>query len=91
MSRADRGGLRALRPAYRPSRKACGRRPGWWVGREDVIERLRALESEYPGLEHVVLHWPEGMSADEWIAQLRMFARDVMPAFSARVPEKVGV
>ena len=30
------------------------------------------------------------MSADEWIAQLRMFARDVMPAFSARVPERVG-
>jgi alkanesulfonate monooxygenase SsuD/methylene tetrahydromethanopterin reductase-like flavin-dependent oxidoreductase (luciferase family) len=67
------------------------RQKAWLVGTvSDVTERLRALESEYPGLEHVVLHWPEGMPADEWIAQLRMFARDVMPAFSARVPEKVG-
>jgi alkanesulfonate monooxygenase SsuD/methylene tetrahydromethanopterin reductase-like flavin-dependent oxidoreductase (luciferase family) len=67
------------------------RQKAWLVGTSsEVIERLRALESEYPGLEHIVLHWPEGMPSDEWIAQLRMFARDVMPAFSTRVPEKVG-
>jgi alkanesulfonate monooxygenase SsuD/methylene tetrahydromethanopterin reductase-like flavin-dependent oxidoreductase (luciferase family) len=67
------------------------RQKAWLVGTaSQVIDRLRELESEYPGLEHVVLHWPEGMPADEWITQLRMFARDVMPAFSARVPQKVG-
>ncbi|HEY1294664.1 MAG TPA: LLM class flavin-dependent oxidoreductase [Chloroflexota bacterium] len=67
------------------------RQKAWLVGTSSqVIERLRALEAEYPGLEDVVLHWPEGMPADEWIAQLRMFARDVMPAFAARVPQKVG-
>jgi len=67
------------------------RQKAWLVGTSSqVIDRLRALEAEYPGLEDVVLHWPEGMPADEWIAQLRMFARDVMPAFAARVPQKVG-
>ena len=69
------------------------RQKAWLVGTApQIIERLRALESEYPGLEHIVLHWPEGMSSDEWIAQLQMFARDVMPAFSTstRVAQKVG-
>jgi hypothetical protein len=46
-----------------------------------IIERLRELEQEYPGLENIVLHWPEGMPADEWKNQLRMFSREVMPAF----------
>jgi alkanesulfonate monooxygenase SsuD/methylene tetrahydromethanopterin reductase-like flavin-dependent oxidoreductase (luciferase family) len=67
------------------------RQKAWLVGTApSVIARLHDLETEYPGLEHIVLHWPEGMPADRWIAQLRMFARDVMPAFSARVPQKVG-
>jgi alkanesulfonate monooxygenase SsuD/methylene tetrahydromethanopterin reductase-like flavin-dependent oxidoreductase (luciferase family) len=58
------------------------RQKAWLVGPPSLLlERLRDLESEYPGLEHVVLHWPEGMPADEWIGQLRAFARDVMPAF----------
>jgi alkanesulfonate monooxygenase SsuD/methylene tetrahydromethanopterin reductase-like flavin-dependent oxidoreductase (luciferase family) len=68
------------------------RQRAWLVGpASSVIARLRDLENEYPGLEDIVLHWPEGMPADEWIGQLRMFARDVMPAFAARVPQKVGV
>jgi hypothetical protein len=67
------------------------RQKAWLVGTSShVVDRLRDLESEYPGLEHIVLHWPEGMPADEWIAQLRMFAKDVMPAFATRVPQKVG-
>jgi hypothetical protein len=47
-----------------------------------VIERIRELEAEYPGLEQIILHWPEGMPADEWKTQLRLFARDVMPSFA---------
>ena len=59
------------------------RQKAWLVGPASaVIDRLSQLESEYPGLEDVVLHWPEGMPANEWISQLRMFAREVMPAFS---------
>jgi alkanesulfonate monooxygenase SsuD/methylene tetrahydromethanopterin reductase-like flavin-dependent oxidoreductase (luciferase family) len=65
------------------------RQKAWLVGPASVVrERLHELESEYPGLEHIVLHWPEGMPADEWIEQLRAFASDVMPAFTR---EKVGV
>jgi alkanesulfonate monooxygenase SsuD/methylene tetrahydromethanopterin reductase-like flavin-dependent oxidoreductase (luciferase family) len=58
------------------------RQKAWLVGPpSSVIARLRELESEYPGLEQIVLHWPEGMPAEEWKAQLGMFAREVMPAF----------
>jgi alkanesulfonate monooxygenase SsuD/methylene tetrahydromethanopterin reductase-like flavin-dependent oxidoreductase (luciferase family) len=65
------------------------RQKAWLVGPASlVMDRLREMESEYPGLEHIVLHWPEGMPADEWISQLTMFARDVMPAFTR---QKVGV
>jgi alkanesulfonate monooxygenase SsuD/methylene tetrahydromethanopterin reductase-like flavin-dependent oxidoreductase (luciferase family) len=55
----------------------------WLVGPASrVIERIRELETEYPGLEQIILHWPEGMPADEWKTQLRLFTRDVMPAFA---------
>lgn len=65
------------------------RQKAWLVGPPSlVIERLRELESDYPGLEQIVLHWPEGMPAEQWIEQLRAFAADVMPAF---VRQKVGV
>jgi alkanesulfonate monooxygenase SsuD/methylene tetrahydromethanopterin reductase-like flavin-dependent oxidoreductase (luciferase family) len=67
------------------------RQKAWLIGPPSVvIERLRELEAEYPGLEHIVLHWPEGMPADEWISQLRAFARDVMPSFG-RVTAELGV
>jgi alkanesulfonate monooxygenase SsuD/methylene tetrahydromethanopterin reductase-like flavin-dependent oxidoreductase (luciferase family) len=76
-------------PTGVPSIEEGVRQKAWLIGPPSVvIERLRDLESEYPGLEHIVLHWPEGMPADEWIDQLRAFARDVMPAFAR---EKVGV
>jgi alkanesulfonate monooxygenase SsuD/methylene tetrahydromethanopterin reductase-like flavin-dependent oxidoreductase (luciferase family) len=58
------------------------RQKAWLVGTTStVVARLKELESEYSGLEHIVLHWPEGMPADEWKAQLRLFAAHVMPAF----------
>jgi hypothetical protein len=58
------------------------RQKAWLVGPPiSVISRLRELEFEYPGLEQIVLHWPEGMPADEWKTQLGLFAREVMPAF----------
>jgi alkanesulfonate monooxygenase SsuD/methylene tetrahydromethanopterin reductase-like flavin-dependent oxidoreductase (luciferase family) len=58
------------------------RQKAWLVGPpSSIIGRLRELEAEYPGLENIVLHWPEGMPADDWKNQLRLFAREVMPAF----------
>ena len=58
------------------------RQKAWLVGPPtQVIARLRDLEAGYPGLEHIILHWPEGMPAHEWKDQLGLFAREVMPAF----------
>lgn len=49
---------------------------------EDFIKFLKAIELKYPGLEHFVLHWAEGMPSDEFLAQLQMFAQEIMPHFN---------
>ena len=49
---------------------------------ETAIELLREVQAKYPGLEDVVLQWPEGMPWLEFKDQLSRFAREVMPAFS---------
>ena len=48
------------------------------------IEFLKEVEEKYPGLENIILHWPEGMPRDEYLSQLRIFAEEVMPAFTGR-------
>jgi alkanesulfonate monooxygenase SsuD/methylene tetrahydromethanopterin reductase-like flavin-dependent oxidoreductase (luciferase family) len=69
-------------PAGVPTIEEGLRQKAWLVGTaESITARLRELEDEYPGLEDIVLHWPEGMGASEWKAQLRRFAAEVMPAF----------
>jgi alkanesulfonate monooxygenase SsuD/methylene tetrahydromethanopterin reductase-like flavin-dependent oxidoreductase (luciferase family) len=68
------------------------RQKAWLVGpASTVIARLRELEAAYPGLEQILLHWPEGMSAEDWKAQLRIFARDVMPAFQPVAAGSAGL
>ena len=47
-----------------------------------VIEFLQEVQENYPGLEDVVLQWPESMPWPEFKDQLSRFANDVMPAFS---------
>ena len=47
-------------------------------------EFLKKVEEKYPGLENIMLHWPEGMPRDEYLSQLRIFAEEVMPAFTGR-------
>ena len=48
------------------------------------IEFLKKVEEKYPGLENIMLHWPEGMPRDEYLSQLRIFAEEVMPTFTGR-------
>ncbi len=48
------------------------------------IEFLKEIEEKYPGLENIILHWPEGMPRDEYLSQLRIFAEEVMPTFTGR-------
>ena len=49
-----------------------------------LFEAMAILRSRYPGLEHMMIHWAEGMPPKEFKEQLSWFARDVMPAFSGR-------
>ena len=46
-----------------------------------VIDRLREVEQRYPGLEDIILQWPEGMPWLEFRQQLTLFTGEVMPAF----------
>lgn len=46
------------------------------------IEQLREIEAKYPGLEHVMFQYPEGMPLAEFKEQLQCLAHDVMPAFT---------
>ena len=55
----------------------------WLCGpAELVVRELKAYEAEFPGLEHVILRWPEGMPVDRFKRQLTLFADDVMPHFT---------
>ena len=49
---------------------------------ETVIGLLQEFQAKYPGLEDVVLQWPEAMPWPVFKDQLSRFAREVMPAFS---------
>ncbi len=46
-----------------------------------VVRELKAYEAEYPGLEHVMIRWPEGCPIDRFKEQSAWFAREVMPHF----------
>ena len=54
----------------------------WFCGPPaEVIDGIKSIEAKYPGLEHFMIHWAEGLSPKEFKDQLRWFAKDVMPAF----------
>ena len=55
----------------------------WACGPPDrVKEHLQDMQEKYPGLEDVVLQWPEAMPWPEFKDQLSRFSKEVMPAFS---------
>jgi hypothetical protein len=53
-----------------------------------VIEGIKEFEARYPGLDQMMIHWAEGVPAEEFKEQLRWFAADVMPAFGAGSAKK---
>ena len=72
-------------PARTPYIEDGVQQKAWFCGRaEDFIAFLKDLEEKYPGLEHIILHWAEGMPRAEFLDQLRFFAREVMPVFTNR-------
>jgi alkanesulfonate monooxygenase SsuD/methylene tetrahydromethanopterin reductase-like flavin-dependent oxidoreductase (luciferase family) len=70
-------------PARVPSLRDGVEQKAWFCGPpSQVIDGIKSIEAKYPGLEHFMIHWAEGLSPAEFKEQLRWFARDVMPAFS---------
>ncbi|PYM62999.1 MAG: hypothetical protein DMD79_09780 [Candidatus Rokuibacteriota bacterium] len=72
-------------PARVPTLAEGVEQKAWMLGAPaDCIALIRGYEAKYPGLEQLMLHWPEGVPPAEFQEQLRWFARDVMPAFAGR-------
>jgi alkanesulfonate monooxygenase SsuD/methylene tetrahydromethanopterin reductase-like flavin-dependent oxidoreductase (luciferase family) len=72
--RARAAGLPTLRDAVRAGAWLCG-------PPELVVERLKAVEARYPGLETVNVGQPVGTPQAVILEQLGRFAAEVMPAF----------
>ena len=72
-------------PATIPTIREGVKQKAWFCGTPaEVIDGIKSIEAKYPGLEDFMIHWAEGLPPDEFIEQLRWFARDVMPAFNRR-------
>ena len=54
-----------------------------------IIEQLKSVEKEYPGLERVGVSHPVGTPQSVITEQLEWFAREVMPAFKGKVEVSV--
>jgi alkanesulfonate monooxygenase SsuD/methylene tetrahydromethanopterin reductase-like flavin-dependent oxidoreductase (luciferase family) len=71
-------------PARTPSLRDGIAQKAWFCGPPaQVIDGIKSIEAKYPGLEHFMIHWAEGLSPTEFKEQLRWFAKDVMPAFGS--------
>ena len=72
-------------PAGVPKIEDGVQQKAWYCGpAQDFIPFLQAVEAKYPGLEDIILQWPEGMPWVEFKDQLSQFAAEVMPAFTQR-------
>ena len=72
-------------PARAPTIREGVEQKAWMVGTPaDCIALIREYVAKYPGLDQLMLHWPEGVGPAAFLEQLRWFGRDVMPAFVGR-------
>jgi hypothetical protein len=51
---------------------------------ELIIEKLKAIEKKYPGLERVNMSMPVGTPLSLWLEQHERLAKEVMPAFNIK-------
>ena len=73
-----------------PSMEAAVKQGAFLVGPpERVIEQLKAVEENYPGLERIEVGHPVGTPQRVITEQLGWFAKEVMPAFKGRVEAAV--
>ncbi len=76
-------GARPGAPTTVPSLAEGVKQKAWFCGPPaQVIDGIKSIEAKYPGLEDFMVHWAEGLPPEEFIEQLRWFAREVMPAFN---------
>jgi alkanesulfonate monooxygenase SsuD/methylene tetrahydromethanopterin reductase-like flavin-dependent oxidoreductase (luciferase family) len=69
-------------PARQPTLRDGIEQKAWLVGpARDTIAIIKEMESRYPGMDQMMIHWAEGLSPKEFTEQLQRFAREVMPAF----------
>ena len=76
--RAPYAGLPTLEGAVKAGAFLCG-------PPERVVQQLKGLEEQYPGLERINLSHPVGTPQATILEQLEWFAKEVMPAFPGRV------
>jgi hypothetical protein len=54
----------------------------WFAGTPpETVDYLQELQDKYPGLEHILIGFPMGLSKEQFKDQLTYFAEEVMPAF----------
>lgn len=79
-------------PARIPRIEDGVQQKAWLCGPPELlVAQLKEIETKYPGLEHIMLQWPEGMPLPEFKEQLRVLAREVMPAFAGATVTTSGV
>jgi alkanesulfonate monooxygenase SsuD/methylene tetrahydromethanopterin reductase-like flavin-dependent oxidoreductase (luciferase family) len=80
--RAPYAGLPTIEHAVKGGGFLCG-------PPELIVEKLKAVEERYPGLERVGVSHPVGTPQRVILEQLEWFAQEVMPAFKGRVAAAV--
>jgi len=69
-------------PSTIPTLRDGVKQKAWFCGTPgQIIDGIKSIEAKYPGLEHFMIHWAEGIGPKEFKEQMRWFAKDVMPAF----------
>ncbi len=72
-------------PARVPNIEDGVQQKAWICGPSDkFVDFLHDIEKKYPGLEHIILPWAEGIPSDEFMEQRTRFAKEVMPACQGR-------
>ncbi len=68
-------------PARVPTLQEGIAQQAWLVGTPaQAVEVIKEFEARYPGLDQMMIHWTEGLTAREFQEQLHRFAREVIPA-----------
>ena len=89
MLRYNEEQMRATGPAGAATHIAAGsnfeevlNNRAWFCGTpQDTVAYLQELQDKYPGLEHIILGFPMGVSTDQFKDQLTCFAEELIPAF----------